>query len=64
VPASAEALTNERHAGARARYAAEAEAWREAYAAEHGVRPPETLPRGSDRPSDGAESAEPDASVR
>jgi ribulose-phosphate 3-epimerase len=47
VPASAEALTIERHAGDRARYDAEAERWREEYAAEHGWTPPPDLPGGS-----------------
>jgi ribulose-phosphate 3-epimerase len=51
VPASAEALAMERHAADRERYAAEATRWREAYAAEFGVKPPETLRRmpGSSR---------------
>ena len=44
VPASAETLTEERHAADRERYLEEAERWRVAYAAEHGVKPPE-LPR-------------------
>ena len=35
VPASAEALTVERHADERADRVAEADAWREAYLAEH-----------------------------
>ena len=43
VPASAEALVDERHAADRERYLAEAARWREAYIAEHGVKPPETL---------------------
>ncbi|HUQ78178.1 MAG TPA: ribulose-phosphate 3-epimerase [Patescibacteria group bacterium] len=43
VPASVEALTIERHAADRDRYAAEASAWRERWIAEHGVTPPETL---------------------
>ena len=55
VPASADALVTERHAAARERYRADAVAWRQAYIAEHGVKPPETLrptpPRaGSTRP--------------
>ena len=41
VPASAETLTEERHAADRERYLEEAERWRVAYAAEHGVKPPE-----------------------
>jgi hypothetical protein len=41
VPASAESLTEERHAADRERYLEEAERWRVAYAAEHGVKPPE-----------------------
>jgi ribulose-phosphate 3-epimerase len=41
VPATVEALTIERHGEARERYRAEADRWREAYAAEHGwVSPP------------------------
>lgn len=36
VPATVEQLATERHAGARERYAAAAEAWREAYLREHG----------------------------
>jgi ribulose-phosphate 3-epimerase len=47
VPASAEALTIERHAADRERYDAEAERWREEYAAEHGWTPPPDLPGGS-----------------
>jgi hypothetical protein len=42
VPASVATLTEERHAGARQRYLAEAAAWRERYIAEFGVKPPET----------------------
>ena len=42
VPASVEAMTEERHASARERYAAEAEAWRQDYVARHGAKPPET----------------------
>src|SRR4051794_36131519 len=41
VPASAETLTEERHAADRERYLEEAERWRVAYVAEHGVKPPE-----------------------
>ena len=41
VPASAEALTIERHADERTRYLEEAARWREAYAAEHGWADPE-----------------------
>ncbi len=40
VPATVEKLTTKRHAAARARYAAEAEAWREEYAREHGWTDP------------------------
>ena len=40
VPATVEHLTIERHADARQRYEAEAEAWREAYAREHGWTDP------------------------
>jgi ribulose-phosphate 3-epimerase len=40
VPATVEQLTIERHADARQRYEAEAEAWREAYAREHGWTDP------------------------
>jgi hypothetical protein len=47
VPASAEALTIERHAADRERYDAEAERWREEYAAEHGWTPPPDLPGGN-----------------
>ena len=42
VPASAQALTTERHVAERERYAAEAERWRKAYIAEFGIKPPET----------------------
>ena len=51
VPASAEALTTERHAADRARYLDEAARWREAYIAEHGVRPPDTQRPGMDGPT-------------
>ncbi len=47
VPASAEELTIARHAADRERYQAEAERWRTAYIAEHGVRPPETVRPGT-----------------
>jgi ribulose-phosphate 3-epimerase len=40
VPATVEELTAQRHAEARATYAAEAEAWREEYAREHGRTDP------------------------
>ncbi len=43
VPAAAEQLMHERHTADRDRYRAEAEAWRTAYIAEFGVKPPETL---------------------
>ena len=43
VPAAAEQLMHERHTADRDRYRAEAEAWRTAYIAEYGVKPPETL---------------------
>ncbi|HLO35920.1 MAG TPA: ribulose-phosphate 3-epimerase, partial [Candidatus Deferrimicrobium sp.] len=49
VPASAEALMIERHAADRERYLADAAAWREAYIAEFGVKPPETMRPGRDR---------------
>ena len=49
VPASAEALTNERHSADRERYLADADAWRTAYIAEFGVKPPETLRSRLDR---------------
>jgi len=52
IPASAEALALERHATDRERYLAEAARWREAYIAEFGTKPPETLrpmPDGSRR---------------
>ncbi len=61
VTASAEALTIERHAADRDRYQAEADAWREAYIAEFGVKPPD-LPRpmpgttDADPPQDAARS--------
>ncbi len=48
VPASAEALTEERHAADRERYLEEAERWRAAYIAEHGVRPPSPQRPGVD----------------
>jgi ribulose-phosphate 3-epimerase len=48
VPASAEALTVERFSADRERYAEEAERWRVAYAAEHGVKPPELQRPGTD----------------
>ena len=54
VPASAEELAIERHAADRARYAVEAARWREAYAAEFGVKPPETL-----RPMPGSSRTKP-----
>jgi len=44
IPASAEALAEQRHAADRERYLGDAQRWREAYAAEFGVKPPETLP--------------------
>ena len=44
VPATVEALVVERHAHARADYAREAEAWREAFIREHGVIPPPSYP--------------------
>ena len=50
VPASAEELTAERHTSDRARYLAEADRWREAYIAEHGVKPPEIQRPGTDGP--------------
>ena len=40
VPATVEALTIERHGAARDRYRADADRWREAYAAEHGWTAP------------------------
>ncbi len=43
VPATVEQLVVERHAGDRELYAAEAEAWREAYALEHGWTEPPAL---------------------
>ena len=54
VPASAQALAVERHDADRARYAAEAAAWRAAYIAEFGVKPPETL-----RPTPGSTRRKP-----
>jgi ribulose-phosphate 3-epimerase len=44
VPATVEGLVQERHAGARDTAQREAEAWREAFIAEHGVIPPAGLP--------------------
>ena len=43
VPASAEALTIERHSADRDRYLEDAERGREQYIAEFGIKPPETL---------------------
>ena len=51
VPASAEALTAERHTADRERYLEEAARWREAYIAEHGVKPPVTQRPGMDGPT-------------
>ena len=50
VPASVEDLVVERHAVDRTRYEDEAARWREAYIAEHGVKPPETQRRIPDGP--------------
>jgi hypothetical protein len=44
VPASAEAIVRERHTEARLRYEHDAEAWRVAFIAEHGVIPPPSHP--------------------
>jgi len=44
VPASVEALVTERHAAARIAYGRDADAWREAFIAEHGVIPPPSYP--------------------
>jgi ribulose-phosphate 3-epimerase len=44
VPASAEAIVVERHTEARLRYERDAEAWRVAFIAEHGVIPPPSHP--------------------
>ena len=44
VPASVEALVVERHADARTTYARDADAWREAFIAEHGIIPPTSYP--------------------
>jgi ribulose-phosphate 3-epimerase len=49
VPASAEELTIARHGAERERYLGEAEAWRQAYAAEHGWADPQPLRPGSPR---------------
>jgi ribulose-phosphate 3-epimerase len=49
VPASVETLAEQRHAAARDRYLAEAAAWRTAYIAEFGIKPPETQRPGLDR---------------
>ena len=50
VPAAAEVLTEQRHAAARDQYLERAATWREAYIAKHGIKPPETLRRGSPWP--------------
>ncbi len=50
VPASAEALVVERHARDRERHLADAAVWRQAYIAEHGDKPPETLRPMPSRP--------------
>ena len=44
VPASAEAVVVERFASARARHEQDADAWRTAFIAEHGVTPPPSQP--------------------
>ena len=44
VPASVEALVIDRHAAARLVHEREAETWREAFVAEHGVIPPPSYP--------------------
>ena len=44
VPASAEAVVVERFAAARARHEQDAETWRTAFIAEHGVIPPPSQP--------------------
>ena len=44
VPASAEAIVRERHTEAKRRYERDAEAWRVAFIAEHGVIPPPSHP--------------------
>jgi ribulose-phosphate 3-epimerase len=44
VPASTEVLVRERHDAARAAYESDAEAWRVAFIAEHGVIPPPSHP--------------------
>ena len=44
VPASVEALVTGRHAAARTAYERDADAWREAFVAEHGVIPPPSYP--------------------
>jgi ribulose-phosphate 3-epimerase len=70
VPASAEALVTERHGADRDRYVADAAAWRQAYIAEFGVKPPETLqaapaPRAGSRAGvGGAAGREPAGSDR
>jgi ribulose-phosphate 3-epimerase len=50
VPATVATLTEDRHAGDRDRYLAEAAAWRTAYIAEHGIKPPEILRKDLDGP--------------
>ena len=44
VPATVEALVIERHADARIEYERDAESWREAFIAEHGIIPPPSHP--------------------
>jgi len=44
VPASVESLVRDRHAEATAGYQREAQAWRKAFIAEHGVIPPPSHP--------------------
>src|SRR4051812_8375076 len=50
IPASVETLVAERHAADRERYLAEAAAWRTAYIAEHGIKPPEILRKALEGP--------------
>ena len=67
VPASAEALVHERHAGDRERFVSAAAAWREQFIAEFGVKPPETLrmaPAGWPAESSGGTDADADRPSR
>ncbi len=62
VPASAAELMDRRHSRDRERYAAEADAWRASYIAEHGIRPPEDLRSGSEPGASQPPESQPPAS--